>query len=673
MLRAASIRNKNISIGIIISIVLIIESLFLVLDDNIHVVFLTVGVTAGFIVSFGNKVIPGIIISLFVTGVILYIFHFGYDFKMATTLALSITFVSLVGGFIFSTLLKNFECTIPITFKTAFYHISVMIVTSTLTAIVPSLQLAISNQTDYFVEIFNVARPIFLGLAIMATPIIFSNFYDYEFKFLINNPLRDFVFIIVFTVLTYFVFSNSIIYMDFSYWGFIFIILYLINAGVFNYRMLIYMNIVYITFYNIFSDMDVFHGSLTTHTTLINTYLFVLVLITIFYKVLLHSLHEKNSVLNNTNKRLEDMIESTISLIKVKDTLQVNDSSYMNNYMRDIFQISLKIFEQFEYAICVIKTNDIIEVVDTIGYDIDLIRNMQIKSSSILWKKGGPIISESNEEFFERLLGERFNLYKDSLPEVTQSARIVIQIDKNNFGGIIFNVPQNKPKMPQSDYENLAAFQKLINSFYEMNELSIKNNNLKDDIVFSLIRTLELFDHYTGGHSEEVADLSLLLAEELKLDKDEKYNIYWAGIVHDIGKIGIDSKIINKEGRLTLDEYKEVKKHPIYGYNILRKSQDLTHIALLVKHHHEWWNGSGYPDGLKQNKIPIGSQILQIADSVSAMAKQRVYSDAKTCEEIIEEIEMYKGTQFSPIIADLMIKLIENKKISQYYESRRKL
>ena len=198
-------------------------------------------------------------------------------------------------------------------------------------------------------------------------------------------------------------------------------------------------------------------------------------------------------------------------------------------------------------------------------------------------------------------------------------------------------------------------------------DLNYKNNNLKNDIVLSLIRTLELYDHYTGGHSEEVAYLAGQIASRCALSEKDVYNIYWAGIVHDIGKVGIPSNIINKPEKLTLEEYHQIQDHPVFGYQILKKSEDLQEIALLVKHHHEWWNGEGYPDGIKGDEIPIGAQILAICDAVSTMATKRPYTMVKSSREIIKELKLYSGIQFAPVPAQAMIEFIEDGLLDEFY------
>ena len=141
-----------------------------------------------------------------------------------------------------------------------------------------------------------------------------------------------------------------------------------------------------------------------------------------------------------------------------------------------------------------------------------------------------------------------------------------------------------------------------------------------------------------------------------ELSEKEIYDIYWAGVVHDIGKVGISSTIINKDGKLSQDEYETIKEHPIFGANILKQSEDLVEISDIVKHHHEWWNGNGYPQGLKGEEIPLNSRILAVVDAYDAMTNNRIYRDAMPVEDAIKELENCKGTQFDPHIIDIFLK-----------------
>ena len=153
--------------------------------------------------------------------------------------------------------------------------------------------------------------------------------------------------------------------------------------------------------------------------------------------------------------------------------------------------------------------------------------------------------------------------------------------------------------------------------------------------------------------------------QELGLSSSDIRELYWAGIVHDIGKIGLPADVLNMKRKLTDSEYEQVKKHPENGHMILSRSKSLKTIADVVLHHHEWWNGEGYPHGLKGDKIPYHSRILHICDAVDAMAKDRIYRKALTEEEIIIQLKNGRGKQFNPEITDKMIRFIQSGKLNK--------
>jgi energy-coupling factor transport system substrate-specific component len=165
---------------------------------------------------------------------------------------------------------------------------------------------------------------------------------------------------------------------------------------------------------------------------------------------------------------------------------------------------------------------------------------------------------------------------------------------------------------------------------------------------------------YTQKHSIRVAEITLLLAQKLNIDKEVLNLIYTAGMIHDIGKIGIPDSILNKPGKLTKEEFDVIKTHPTIGINILADFPEFSQIKNAILYHHERYDGKGYPTGLKGEEIPIIARILSVADAFDAMNSTRVYRPNLNKEAIIEQFEICKGTQFDPVIAQLMIDLINS-------------
>ena len=166
-------------------------------------------------------------------------------------------------------------------------------------------------------------------------------------------------------------------------------------------------------------------------------------------------------------------------------------------------------------------------------------------------------------------------------------------------------------------------------------------------------------DTYTHGHSTRVSELAVALARELGMSGQELEDIEIACLFHDVGKIKISDAILHKAGKLAPDEWAEMQRHPEYGAEILRKAPSLRRFIPAVRHHHEWHDGTGYPDGLSGEKIPREAAIISLADAYDAMTSDRPYRKAMTKEKAMATIEEYAGTQFSPELAPLFIGTVE--------------
>jgi putative nucleotidyltransferase with HDIG domain len=195
-------------------------------------------------------------------------------------------------------------------------------------------------------------------------------------------------------------------------------------------------------------------------------------------------------------------------------------------------------------------------------------------------------------------------------------------------------------------------------------ELEAKNRELRTaylSTVRALSEAVDAKDPYTRGHSERVGVYASRLARELGCKREFIERIYLAGLLHDIGKIGVPDAIIGKPDKLTGAEYELMKHHPEIGARILEPVKFLADIVPCVRHHHEWYDGSerGYPERLAATEIPYPSRIILVADTVEAMTSDRPYRKALPFARVIEEIERFRGTQFDPAAADAFLRLAE--------------
>ena len=193
----------------------------------------------------------------------------------------------------------------------------------------------------------------------------------------------------------------------------------------------------------------------------------------------------------------------------------------------------------------------------------------------------------------------------------------------------------------------------------EVERKTKENENLFLHVVKSLADSIDAKDSYTNGHSGRVAEYSKEIAKRYGYTLKEQSDIYMMGLLHDVGKIGIRDEVINKPGKLTDEEFEEIKKHPVIGSQILSNIQEMPSLSTGARWHHERYDGTGYPDGLAGNDIPEAARIIAVADAYDAMTSYRSYRDVISQDKVRSEFVRCSGTQFDPRFADIMIKMID--------------
>jgi len=196
-------------------------------------------------------------------------------------------------------------------------------------------------------------------------------------------------------------------------------------------------------------------------------------------------------------------------------------------------------------------------------------------------------------------------------------------------------------------------------------QLAEKNHELRTayiQTITALAEAIDAKDAYTRGHSERVAVYASRIAGKMNLPSEIIERVYFAGLLHDVGKIGVPDAIISKPDRLDRHEYEVIKEHPTIGAKILEPVQFLRHIVPCVRHHHEWFDGSsrGYPDQLLSEEIPLPARVILVADTVEAMTSDRPYRKALPMETVVEELLKYSGSQFDSPCVDAFLRLLED-------------
>jgi len=384
-------------------------------------------------------------------------------------------------------------------------------------------------------------------------------------------------------------------------------------------------------------------------------------------------LKKKNSQLNQTKKELEELnnnLESKVKLRtdelkKSKDQLailyQISQAISSTLDIKDILKMILKFSVKISGAnrgsvMLLDEKKNIFSIKAAYNLSEKMIREITFTKdeNTIGWvvknKKPLYIRNLEKDKRFSKKEAINYKIIQLLMVPIIIDGEVKGVINLDNFGKIKFS--KNTINLLKSFSEQAAVA--LHNA-----QLYQKNQDSYFEIVKALAQAIEAKDPYTHGHSARVMEYSLQIAQKLGLSEEEIKSLKYAAILHDIGKIGVRGYILNNPNGLTIEEYEEVKKHPAIGENIIQPIELLQPIRPLIRHHHEWYNGKGYPDGLSGENIPLGARILTVADAYDAMKSDRPYRKALSEEKAIQELKHGSGRQFDPQIVEVFLEILK--------------
>lgn len=412
------------------------------------------------------------------------------------------------------------------------------------------------------------------------------------------------------------------------------------------------------------------NGQYIIATILLTGVAFTLIFIT--GKNFAQTLKQKNVELTQAKKELEELSNKleervrfrTLELKKSKDQLSVlyqisrtiSSTLKLDDILQTILDFSIKISGADRGSIMLLDKKKRIFFIK-IPYsksekNIDKITFSE-NENTIGW-----VVKNKKFLYIEDLENDKhFSKIKIILRQIKQLLIIPIIVEDKVIG--VINLENTSLNPDTID---------LLMSFSEGAAVAINNARLYQkiqdsyfEIAKALSQAIEAKDPYTHGHSARVVEYTVLIAQKLDLQEEEKELLKYAAMLHDIGKIGVRGIVLNNPKGLTGEEYDEIKKHPLVGESIIKPIELLQPIRPLIKHHHEWYNGKGYPDGLSGENIPLGARILAVADAYDAMKSDRPYRKALTEETAIQELKRGNGTQFEPKIVEVFLEILKQK------------
>jgi polar amino acid transport system substrate-binding protein len=379
------------------------------------------------------------------------------------------------------------------------------------------------------------------------------------------------------------------------------------------------------------------------------------------------NLEKKEYELQTVNQKLKTSLVEKASLAQGMESIlaftsQLSQAAKDNpeKFLDYTLKLLIRLISSADYGSISLFKGEKWNFISAIGHDIKKLKEININKSDHISFDKTIIVEKILEQ------DEKFIMNKHKAPEIGSTTKPIssslitsIKIGDKHVGNMILDIDKNSDKkFTKDDIKLMDSFANVVSAFLGMQQYMIWHGKFQKELIFAMIQILELHDPYTKGHSENVANLSAALAEKLGYPKEKIQKIYWTGLVHDIGKILIPNTLLGKPGSLTKEEFQKLKKHPELGAKVLKTSEELSDIVLAVRHHHERWDGGGYPDGLSGTNIPEESRIISVADTFDAITSDRPYRKSHSWEFAIKEIKENAGKQFDPEIAAVFVKFI---------------
>jgi len=433
---------------------------------------------------------------------------------------------------------------------------------------------------------------------------------------------------------------------------------FIIGALFMSYRMLLALQMIFLLTYGVFRfDPTWSDEAFYFDTLILYSFMFVTVLLALVIKDYVFRQRSQNEKLYRTNVEFDRTLDYVHRFLNLSKHI-LTDTTSKEVYAKETFEISNFIFAKADASFAYFEEEGAIDMALSKGYPI--------KDIPFLYELHDTTLVRNRDTIYHRDIKRQLkNLYKGfvmpseySYLDNAKRVYLVFRFNTERIFVVGFDYYTEPDAITKEALRRSKEFTTLFNKLFMKQHLDMQNRAIKEDIIRSFVRTLDLYDRYTKGHSDDVANLSLAIAK--KLDKEQSFldNIYWAGMLHDIGKLGVKYDILNKEDRLSEDEYDHIKEHVIHSYNVLKENEDLKEIATMVHDHHERWDGGGYPRGVDKDAISLGGSIIAVADAVATMATDRPYRKRLERDAIIDELNRHKGSQFAPRITEAMIELI---------------
>lgn len=371
---------------------------------------------------------------------------------------------------------------------------------------------------------------------------------------------------------------------------------------------------------------------------------------------------------------LKKEVEGKDKLEKLNKELfyKLDEINILNKIMSDVSEVGTS---SDIYKLIVNMTTELTKADEAVFYVINEVENRPFeverypsntKLSQDTSEDITPLIMETASDKIPLLLTENKGT-KYLSPDVSSFMSVPLKIQGKVFGIISASIKQNGKRFTDKELYYMSFMTQKAAAAIENLALYEHINRGLMTTLNAFVKAIEARDPYTERHSNRVTEIAVLIGTDIGLNDEEIDILKIAGPLHDIGKIGIRDDILLKPGKLTGEEFEKIKEHPNIGANIVSQLGMWEEHQKIIRHHHERYDGSGYPGGLKKNEIPMLARIVSVADAYDAMASDRAYRRKMETEKIIRIIKECSGTQFDPEFVEIFLKLHSQNKIEEIY------
>lgn len=359
------------------------------------------------------------------------------------------------------------------------------------------------------------------------------------------------------------------------------------------------------------------------------------------------------------NQELEEARKKILKTIEIVANLPFFEITEKDFFAR-ILDLALEIIPKARYGSVLLLGNDGKgRLVVLRGHD-ERLTGFTFEKQDLLAVEEARILKNVLDP--ERPFTSRENLQKllTLSSPIAESLIVPLRWEGQLFGQLDLDIPLGSTDhFTDTDVETMKNFARVCDAFHALRVYARKEETFLEKLLNVLMKALEYHDRYTRSHSETSAFYALQIAHRLHLGPEVTKQLYWATFIHDVGKIFIPQEILSKPDKLSEEEYRLIKLHPLKSEELIRGVEGLEDIATIIRHHHERWDGTGYPDGLRGEEIPLPSRIIAVVDAFEAMTSDRPYRRALGIDEAITELRRAGGTQFDPVIAKIMATILE--------------